>query len=137
MLQLDRLPYTRREISVVPLIDVIFQLLIFFLMAGTIQIMDALPVSPPLAESGKVVDEGSIVILLGADGKIMVNDKLITMSDIIPTVSDKLKHFPLLTITLKADQGLKAKQLIEVMEYVQAAGGQNISLVTRGTFAEK
>lgn len=134
MLQLERLPFKRREVSVVPLIDVIFQLLIFFLMAGTIQKLDALPIELPLAESGKVVDEGSIVILLGKSGEIQINDKKVDISEIIPEVSDKLAHFPLLTITLKADQGLKAKQLIEVMEYVQAAGGQNISLVTQGKF---
>ena len=59
---------TRRkkiEISLIPLIDVSMFLLIFFMLAGSIERFEIIPVDPPVAQSGKLMDEGHVVILLG------------------------------------------------------------------------
>jgi biopolymer transport protein ExbD len=121
----------RREISLVPLINVVFLLLIFFLVAGTLQKIEIVPIDPPLAESGKIVDEGHIVILLGRYDEIIIDDALVTMEDIVPVVKKSLKGYPEKIITIKADSGIKATRLITVMDEVKAAGGQNVSLVTQ------
>lgn len=119
------------EISLVPLINVVFLLLIFFLVAGTIGKIEIVPIDPPMADSGKILDEGHIVILLGKYQEIIVDDELVEMDDIIPLVKKSLENYPEKIITLKADSGVPAKQLIEVMDMVKAAGGINLSLVTQ------
>lgn len=120
-----------REISVVPLIDVVLQLLIFFLMAGTVQKFELVPIDPPVAESGKIVDEGNVVILLGKHDELILNDDLIEVEQLIPLITHQLKNYPHLVVTVKADAGIPASRLIEVMDYVKAAGGRNLSLVTQ------
>ena len=131
MLEMERDKKFRREISMVPLIDVVFQLLLFFLMAGTIQKFDIIPIDPPQAESGKIVDESTVVIMLGKHKEIILNDELVEIDEMIPIISDHLKLDPNKIITLKADSTIPAKELIEVMDYVKAAGGKNLSLVTQ------
>lgn len=119
------------EISLVPLINVVFLLLIFFLVAGTIGKIEIVPIDPPMADSGKILDEGHVVILLGKYEELIIDDELVMMEDIIPIVSKALKNYPEKIITLKADSGVPAKRLIEVMDLVKAAGGLNLSLVTQ------
>lgn len=128
---IGRTKAARKEISLVPLINVVFLLLIFFLVAGTLEKFEIVPIDPPMAESGKIVDEGHIVILLGRYDEIIVDDNLVQMEDIVPIVKDSLKNYPGKIITIKADLGIKAARLIKVMDEVKAAGGQNVSLVTQ------
>lgn len=121
----------KREISLVPLINVVFLLLIFFLVAGTLQKIEIVPIDPPMAESGKIVDEGHIVILLGRHEEIIIDEALVSMDEIVPIVQKSLKNYPEKIITIKADEGIAATRLIKVMDEVKAAGGLNVSLVTQ------
>lgn len=134
MLEIRRLRPLKREVSVVPMVNIVFLLLVFFLVAGTIEKIEVIPVDPPMAESGKVLDEGHVVILLGRHDEIIIGDELVEMDDIIPIITKELKESPSKIITLKADSGIAAKRLIEVMDHVKAAGGRNMSLVTQSPF---
>lgn len=129
--KIGRTGQNRREISLVPLINVVFLLLIFFLVAGTIEKIDIVPVDPPLAESGKVLDEGHVVIVMGRYDEIIIDDNLVQMDDVGAIVRKELKDYPGKVITIKADSGIEAHKLIAVMDEVKIAGGQNVSLVTQ------
>lgn len=121
----------KREISIVPLINVVFLLLIFFLVAGTIDKIEIVPIDPPMAESGKILDEGHVVIVLGRYDEIIIDDQLVQKEDIVPIISKELKGYPTKVITIKVDASIKSNTLIAIMDEVKAAGGQNVSLVTQ------
>lgn len=122
---------TRKEIDMVPLINVVFLLLIFFLVAGTIEKIEIIPIDPPLAESGKILDEGHVVILLGRYDEIIIDDELVELESIEPTIRKSLENYPGKIITIKADGRIRASRLIAVMDEVKIGGGQNVSLVTQ------
>ncbi len=131
MLDMRRVNHTRREISMVPLINVVFLLLIYFLVAGTLDKIEIITIDPPDAESGKILDEGHIVILLGKYDEVILDDELVTMDDLVPMITQKLEAYPDKIITLKPDQDVPAQRLIQVMDLVKEAGGYNLSLVTQ------
>lgn len=131
MLRISRIREKKREVSVIPMVNVVFLLLVFFLTAGTIEKIEIVPIEPPMAESGKVLDEGHVVIVMGRYDEIIIDDELVDMSDIIPILKKELKDYPTKIITIKADSSISAKRLIAVMDEVKAAGGQNVSLVTQ------
>lgn len=130
-MQISRQKQSKNELPVLPMVNIIFLLLIFFIVSGTIEKVDVVPIDPPVAESGKVLDEGHIVISLGRYEEIVLNDEMVTEEDITPMVAQQLKEFPNRIITIKADASLPAHQLIRMMDYVKAAGGHNLSLVTQ------
>lgn len=130
-LAINRTQKSTREMSLVPMINVIFLLLIYFIVAGTIGKIDILPIDPPEAESGKVLDEGHVVILLGRYQELVIDDELVDKEDVIAVIQKSLKNYPNKVITLKADAQVKAHDLIEVMDLVRAAGGVNLSLITQ------
>lgn len=130
-MEIERSKQLNREINLIPLINVIFMLLIFFLMAGTIEKMEIIPVELPVADSGKVLDQGHIVIVLGHYDEVIMNDELIALDQLPVKAGKLLKDNPRKIISLKADARLEAKRVIEVMNMLREVGGQNLSIVTQ------
>ena len=130
-MQIERAKQLSREINMIPLINLVFLLLIFFLVAGSIEKFDIIALEVPVADSGKVLDEGHIVIVLGRYDEVILNDELVAKTDLKSLVAEQLKNNPRKIITLKADARLDAKKMIEVMNMLREAGGQNLSLVTQ------
>lgn len=127
-------PRTQRKpitVSLVPMIDVSIFLLIFFMLAGTVEKFEIIPVTPPVAQSGKLVDEGHIVILLGAHAEIIMNDEIVPIEKMQAQLAPELKSNPHKVVTVKADATVPANRAIEVMDAIKAAGGKNLSLMTQ------
>lgn len=118
-------------VGLVPLIDVAMFLLIFFMVAGTIEKFEIIPVNPPHAESGALVDEGHLVILLGSHDEVVVGEELTDVPGMKPLVAAAVKENPDKVITVKADASIPAVRMIAVMDQIKEAGGRNLSVVTQ------
>jgi biopolymer transport protein ExbD len=127
-------PRTRKkilEISLIPLIDVSMFLLIFFMVAGSVEKFEIIPIDPPVAQSGKLMDEGHIIILLGNHDEIIVDDEIVAMEQMKQFLAPQLKANPNKVVTVKADATVPANRMIEVMDAIKLAGGKNLSVVTQ------
>lgn len=120
-----------RQIGLIPLIDVAMFLLIFFMVAGTIEKFELIPIAPPNADSGKLMDEGHIMILLGARDEVVVDDELTNVDALSAYIRQKLASNPNKVITVKADATIPAVRMIQVMDRIKEAGGNNLSIVTQ------
>ncbi len=120
-----------KEISLIPLINVVFLLLIFFLVAGTVEKFDIVQVELPEAMSGQVLDEGHISIILGQHDEILINEELVRFVDVKAVLMEQLSLNKERIITVKADSRLSADRMIAIMDVVKEAGGRNLSLVTQ------
>lgn len=130
---------TRRKIkaiSLVPLINVVFMLVLFFLIAGHMEKFAIVPVDLPNADSGQLLDEGPIVIVLGRYDEILINDELYSLEQVLPNLQLELANNKARIITIKADAQLEANKLVGVIEQVRLAGGTNFSLVTQAGAAQ-
>lgn len=121
------------EINSIPIINIVFLLLIFFIAAGTIRSNDIIPVDAPISETGKEITTDPIEILV-SDEFIILNLELVSEEDLYYILRDLLDSDPLTEIMLKADANLKASRMIDVLKLVRKSGGQNLYLVTTGVF---
>ncbi|MGE0754153.1 MAG: ExbD/TolR family protein [Alphaproteobacteria bacterium] len=131
MMNFPRTTKKRPVISLIPLIDVSIFLLIFFMVSGSIEKFEIIPVDPPLAKSGKLVDEGHVQILLGKYDEVILEDDIIEVSEMQARLAEDLKLNPNKVITVKADASVPANRVIDVMDAIKAAGGKNLSIVTQ------
>lgn len=120
-----------KSAMLVSLIDIVFVVILFFLVAGRIEKLTMLPVDLPYADSGQTLEEGPVEITLGRYDEILVNDDLYTSQTVAKRLQDELRVNPERILTIKADAKLEANKLVDFMELVQKAGGRNISVVTQ------
>jgi biopolymer transport protein ExbD len=133
-------PRTRRkklEVSLIPLIDVSMFLLIFFMVAGTVEKFEMIPIEPPVSQNGKMMDEGHVAILLGAHDEIILRDEVVTIEEMQKILAPELSENPNKVVTVKADAVAPANRMIEVMDAIKAAGGKNLSVMTQSKAVAK
>lgn len=130
-MDINRSKRMTREISMIPLINLVFLLLIFFLVAGTIEKFDVIPVEIPVADNGKILDEGHLVIVIGQYNEILLNDELVVADELKRRVETALANNPRKIISLKADSRLEASKMVAIMDLLRLAGGTNLSIVTQ------
>lgn len=127
----QRTPRKKIEISLIPLIDVTMFLLIFFMVAGAVEKFEMIPIDPPVAQSGKLMDEGHVAVLLGSHDEIILRDEIVTIEEMQKILTPELTANPAKVVTVKADAVAPANRMIEVMDAIKAAGGRNLSVVTQ------
>lgn len=125
-----------RQVALIPLIDVMFVLLLFFMIAGHLEKIAPVAVDLPIADSGQMLDEGPVEIILGYQGEIVVNDTKIAPPSIAQELQRQLEHNPERIITIKADANMEANRLVALLEQIRAAGGVNLSIVTQSGLGE-
>ena len=118
--------------GMIPLIDIAFFLLIFFMVAGTIEQFEIIDVNPPEAQSGKMLDEGHATILLGRYDEIVMDDLLLSPEELSIRLKTAFTMHPGKVITIKADATVRAVKIIDIMDRVQIAGGKQVTIATEG-----
>ncbi len=130
MVDIPRHKQSVREPGLIPMINVVLLLLVFFLVAGSIEKFDVVHIDLPAAKSSKRLADGQIMIMLGSQREIIVNDDFVAPSSFLGTMKEHLQANPNTVISLKADEHLPATFMISIMNQIKEAGGTNISLIT-------
>ena len=120
----------RTEVTIVPMVNVVFLLLIFFMLVGRIAPNDSLDISLPVSSSGQARSDDLTHIVIAADGRMVLDGNELDMSALIGVVTDKVTEDSTTRFELKADAKLEANRLILVMEVLRQAGVQELALVT-------
>jgi biopolymer transport protein ExbD len=130
MVDIPRRKQAKCEPDMLPMINVVLLLLVFFLVVGSIEKFEVLPVSLPVAKNGKMLGDGQVAIVLGAQKEILVNDEFVSPNNFVGVMKDQLHENVNKIISLRADEKLPATFMIAIMNQIKAAGGTNISLIT-------
>lgn len=123
-------PHRGQEIGIIPLVNIVFLLLIFFMLVGRITPLDVLPVEPPRSDSGDSLDARETMVLLSADGRIAVGDLEVPEELLLSTVTSLLEASANTTLRVKADAAADADQLVRITEILRRAGVKRILLLT-------
>lgn len=120
----------RSEPSVVPLVNVVFLLLVFFMLVGRIVAPEPLDIEPPRSVSGEDDTGQTVRILLTSDGRLAVDRTVIPESQLAARVSRILADRPTASFQIKADARVDGVSMIRIMERLQAAGVESLTLLT-------
>lgn len=121
-----RRPLGGDDESILPLINVVFLLLIFFMVLGSITQADPFPIEPPVSDATADAGEGATVYL-AADGTLWVNGRTVALD----RLGDALRGArPSTLVRIKADGRVDAVRLVAVMEGLKGAGIDTVRLLT-------
>ncbi len=116
--------------TILPLINVVFLLLIFFIMTGALHAVDYFNVNPPSSSSEFQASLDDTIILVGGDGRVAIDNKEVDEVDLQLSVSDKLAANAGATFRIQADGRVDAARVVEVMELIEAVGVRGVMLLT-------
>lgn len=129
-----RLPETKQREqgeNMIPLINVVFLLLIFFMLAGALAMPEPFAVQPPAASSDVSLENRDWTLLLAASGELALDGGLLSLDELGAAVDRVLQEYPDAQLKLKADADVAAAALLEVMDVLRAAGAQRVTLLTQ------
>jgi len=125
----------RSHLDMAPLIDVVFLLLVFFMLTSTFLIPEAIDLTLPESSSAAPLDQTPITVVLTAQGEITLNGEAISLDALGDAVAPFIKRKADQAVTLKSDARTNVQQLLDIMDQLRLAGASNIALATTGTTA--
>ncbi|MFK8068499.1 MAG: ExbD/TolR family protein [Gammaproteobacteria bacterium] len=119
----------RALISLTPLIDVVFILLLFFLLASSFLEWHTIKLSTP-ATQGMVANSsgGAVLIRLGSNGVLDINGRPVLINELPSKLTQFLDKKPDQKILIRPAKGVPLQPVVSVLDAVKKAGGQNVSL---------
>jgi len=118
------------HLDIAPLIDIVFLLLVFFMLTSTFMVPEAIELELPESSSATATDTKPIVVALDALGQLALNGERIELEGLREAIEPLLKQDPDTAITLKSDASTEVQQLLRVMDEIRAAGGTDVALAT-------
>lgn len=118
------------SLQLTPLVDVIFLLLIFFMVSTAfIDFTRRLDIQLPEAKAAQVVEKvKSFVIEMGLDKKIHLNGKLVTMESLEAKIKSEMKTAARGSAIIKADKRLPYGNVVKVLGIVKDAKIRDIGI---------
>ncbi len=123
-------PRRHDDENLIPLINIVFLLLVFFMLAGTFVQAGRFEVIAPRSLSTAAVEERQLRVLLAADGRLAVGEREMSAPQLRHLISTRLSEQPDLQVQLQADRQLRAARLIEILQIFRAAGVAKLMLLT-------
>jgi biopolymer transport protein ExbD len=118
----------RGKPSLAPLIDVVFLLLIFFLLTSTLITSDRYEVELPPAAHGQDENDNAVVILVNQSGRYAVNNQSVPLEGLLPALEAALEGASRREVTIKADGRATAKDVVAVMQIATEAGVEELGV---------
>ncbi len=108
--------------------DIVFLLLIFFMVTTVFKTEDGLPVDLPRAESG-VEPKRELVANIYMDRKcrISINDKIVGTAQVGPIMTQKLEQNPLLIVAFQTDVKADYRCMDDIMEELKLVNAVRVS----------
>jgi len=119
-----------RGINISPLIDMVFILLIFFIVAAVFVEEPGVRVRRPVAYSAKSLEKNSILLALTAREEVYYGGDSIGVEGVRPLVR-RLLRIREMPVILQVDQDADGDALVHVIKEARLAGGA-VSVATRG-----
>lgn len=129
-----RLKANLNEDSVVlitPLIDIMFLILIFFVLNTSFTNNRAIEVDVPQTISGSETGEIEMTILLTKDHRIYINETETTLSSFSLTLLESIGSVTNPVIIIEGDRAISYDFLMGIMDRVKVLGFNNISLIVK------
>lgn len=116
------------EASLIPMINVVFLLLVFFMVAGAIRAAAPVPITPPDSASRSDAPLGSIRLFLADDGRLFLGDQPVSRDELATALDPATS-----TLSLNADAAVRFGAVRDTVDALRSAGVERVDIITRAT----
>jgi len=116
------------QIDIAPLIDVIFQLLIFFMLSSSFTFQSGISVKLPKAVTSDIIKEENLIVTITSENIIYLNSTVTTLKELRQRLDQQnIKNRPLL---IKADRRASVGRIVDIWDLCRNLGIERINIAT-------
>ena len=116
------------EINITPMLDVVFIMLIFFIVTTSFVKETGVDISRPSSSQAKQVKKGNILVAIKEDGAIWINKQQVEIRAVRSRIEKMYAENPEASAVIIADRGSRTGDLVQVMDQIKSAGVSSISI---------
>ena len=117
-----------RSIDITPLIDMVFQLLIFFMLTSSFVVQSGLKVNLPKAATGELSQEQGLIITVSRENMLFLDKKVITSKELKSALLKARKNR--MSVLIMADQRSSLGRVVEVWDMARDLGVEQVNIAT-------
>ncbi len=118
-----------RQDRLIPLVNIVFLLLAFFMIAGTIRAADTLAIEPPRAAGTGRLEPQNLTLYVSRDGALALEKRRVSINRALSDIKRWLARDPDGELEIKADRAVKAGVILPLLQRFSRAGIESVRLV--------
>ncbi|MEM8615155.1 MAG: biopolymer transporter ExbD [Cyanobacteria bacterium P01_H01_bin.105] len=123
---------SRLTINIVPMIDVVFAILAFFILSTLyLSRAEGLPVTLPTATTSVSQDEAALTLTITADGDLFLGDQPVTLEALSADVQALIAPGQPAMVTVRADAATPHGQVVAAMDRIRGVEGVRLGIATQ------
>jgi len=131
-MRIQRRSMKKARIEIIPMIDTIFFLLVFFMISNlSMAQFKGMPVNLPKAASGQQAPAESAAITINKDSEIFLDKQAVDKTILGDLLRAQLAKNPELLVVINADNGVEHGQVVEVMDIARSANVAKMAIAVK------
>ncbi len=113
-----------------PMADLVFLLLIFFLLSSSFILPTGIPVNPPKSESSVTTKDQPLVVTITRDGTVYIDEEKVAVPELATALGVRLSGSASKSVVVRGDESVSLGRLVEVMDMARKAGAEKLAIAT-------
>ncbi len=122
--------YDETGVDITPMLDVVFIMLIFFIVTATFIKESGIDVDKPVAATAEVQEKASILVAIDANDQVWINRRQVDIRSVRSLIERLHAENPKGSLVIQADRESRNDVLVQVMDASRRAGVYDIALAT-------
>ena len=131
MIRRNRRKSEEQGLDLTPMMDIVFIMLIFFIVTTSFVKETGVDVNRPNAETAERDEKGNILVAITQNNEIWIDKRRIDLKAVRANIERLKIEYPEGSVIIQADKEARSGLLVETMDQIRLAGVQNISIAAK------
>jgi len=136
MIEFARRQKNHEHINLTPLVDVVFLLLLFFMLSSQFVSAPTIKIALPDSKTSQPEVQKEVIITIAKDGTLFLDQDRIMLSGLMYSLQQKLTKMKKPAVRIKADREAQLGLVVNVVDEIRLAGAGSFSIETEKTGGE-
>ncbi len=129
-MEFKRRRYNHSYLNIAPLVDVVFLLLLFFMLTSHLVQEPAISVKLPRSKTASMLKQSVPTVVINREGKIYFDAHEVSLTSLTDIIKKQLSERKIKKIRIKADRDIQLSLLIKVIDQIRLAGISDFGIIT-------
>ena len=127
----NRVKSEENSLDLTPMMDIVFIMLIFFIVTTSFVKETGVDINRPNAETAERDERGNILVAITATNEIWIDKRRVDLKAVRANIERLKIEYPEGSVIIQADKESRSGLLVEAMDQIRLAGVQNISIAAK------